>query len=114
MVFHQLELCFASLPTFCEDSWAVFGCPTDGPGDHYVDPCPVKLVGRMELHGKTGISWTRLVETAEAGSSLLKVEEARVPILWGGRCLRFVQSGIWKVRKARILAFWSVMILPGS
>eukprot|EP00438_Fugacium_kawagutii_P001911 Skav218218 [mRNA] locus=scaffold1375:86487:92544:- [translate_table: standard] len=57
-------------------------------GDHYVDPCPVKLVGRMELHGKTGISWTRLVETAEAGSSLLKVEEARVQQLASGvRCL---------------------------
>ena len=45
-------------------------------GNHYVDPCPVKLVGRMELHGKPGISWTRLVETAPSGSSLLKLEEA--------------------------------------
>ncbi|CAL1168986.1 unnamed protein product [Cladocopium goreaui] len=45
-------------------------------GNFYVDPCPVKLVGRMELHGKPSISWTRLVETAEAGSSLLKIEEA--------------------------------------
>ena len=48
-------------------------------GKHYVDPCPVKLVGRMELHGKPGISWTRLVETASAGSQLLKLEE---PVDW--------------------------------
>ena len=51
-------------------------CIVFGPGNFYVDPCPVKLVGRMELHGKTGISWTRLVETAAAGSNLLKLEEA--------------------------------------
>eukprot|EP00913_Durusdinium_trenchii_P028827 g27030.t2 len=45
-------------------------------GKHYVDPCPVKLVGRLELHGRPGISWTRLVETAPAGADLLKLEEA--------------------------------------
>lgn len=41
-----------------------------------MDPCPVKLVGRLELHGRPGISWTRLVETAPAGADLLKLEEA--------------------------------------
>ena len=48
-------------------------------GKHYADPCPVKLVGRMELHGKPGVSWTRLVETASAGSTLLRLEE---PVDW--------------------------------
>ncbi|CAE7752181.1 PKHD1L1 [Symbiodinium sp. CCMP2456] len=45
-------------------------------GDHYVEPCPVKLVGRMEIHGKPGISWTRLSSTASAGSRFLHLEEA--------------------------------------
>ncbi|CAE7477052.1 PKHD1L1 [Symbiodinium sp. CCMP2456] len=48
-------------------------------GKHYVDPCPVKLVGRMELHGRPSVSWTRLVETASAGATLLKLEE---PVDW--------------------------------
>eukprot|EP00439_Symbiodinium_sp_Y106_P000772 s3580_g1.t1 len=45
-------------------------------GNHYVEPCPVKLVGRMEIHGKPGISWTRLSSTASAGSRFLHLEEA--------------------------------------
>ena len=45
-------------------------------GKHNPDPCPVKLVGRIELHGRPSISWTRLVETAPVGSDLLKLEEA--------------------------------------
>ena len=35
-----------------------------------MDPCPVKLVGRLELHGMPGISWTRLVETAAVGTDV--------------------------------------------
>ena len=75
-----VELCFTSfllIHFVCTPSLQKIGkLKFYIPGNFYVDPCPVKLVGRMELHGKPSISWTRLVETAEAGSSLLKIEEA--------------------------------------
>eukprot|EP00930_Biecheleria_cincta_P023408 TRINITY_DN1691_c0_g3_i1.p1 TRINITY_DN1691_c0_g3~~TRINITY_DN1691_c0_g3_i1.p1 ORF type:complete len:2461 (+),score=365.35 TRINITY_DN1691_c0_g3_i1:773-7384(+) len=49
---------------------------SQGKNTHDTEPCPVQQVGRLELHGKPGVSWTRLVETAAPGSTFLKLEEA--------------------------------------
>ncbi|CAE8664718.1 unnamed protein product, partial [Polarella glacialis] len=45
-------------------------------GRDFTSTCPVRKVGKLDIHGKPGTSWTRLVETASAGATLLKLEES--------------------------------------
>lgn len=39
-------------------------------------PCPVRSVGKLDLHGAKGVSWTRIVQTSSEGSTYVVVEDA--------------------------------------
>jgi hypothetical protein len=51
----------------------------EGAGYSASDPCPVRKVGHLALHGKPVRSWTRLNRTAEEGETALSLAE---PVDW--------------------------------